>query len=45
MTLVERIKRYYDKGIYKDAHIAAFVRASKITAEDYKTITGKEYVA
>ena len=45
MTLVEKITKYYSKGIYKDAHVAAFVRAGKITADDYKAITGKKYVA
>lgn len=38
------VKRYYDKGIYSDEDVAKFVRAGKITPEEYKDITGEEYV-
>lgn len=33
-TLVERIKTYYEKGIYSDAQIDAMYKAGKITAEE-----------
>jgi len=41
--MYERIKRYYDKGYYTKAHIAAFVAANVLTAEQYKSITGDDY--
>ena len=37
------VKRYFDKGIYSDANVGMFVKAGKITSDDYKEITGKEY--
>lgn len=37
------VKRYYDKGIYSKENVATFVRAGKITAEQYKEITGDTY--
>ena len=37
------VKRYYDKGIYSADDVATFVKAGKITAEQYKDITGMEY--
>ena len=43
--MYERIKRYYDKGYYAKVHIAAFVVAGALTAEQYKSITGDDYVA
>ena len=39
------VKRYYDRGIYDEKAVARFVNASMLTAEEYKEITGKEYVA
>ena len=39
------VKRYYDKGIYSDEDVAVFVRAGKITPEEYELITGKPYEA
>lgn len=39
------VKRYFDKGIYTTENVAVFVRAGKITAEQYKEITGQEYPA
>ena len=38
------VKRYYDKGIYSKSDVGKFVMAGKITVEDYKTITGDDYV-
>lgn len=37
------VKRYYDKGIYSKENVKVFVRAGKITAEQYKEITGDTY--
>lgn len=37
------VKRYYDKGIYTKENVKVFVRARKITAEQYKEITGDTY--
>lgn len=37
------VKRYFDKGIYTIENVAVFVRAGKITAEQYKEITGEPY--
>lgn len=38
------VKRYYDKGYYTNEDVALFVRAGKITAEEYEMITGEPYV-
>ena len=37
------VKRFYDKGIYSAGDVAMFVKAKKMTAEDYKKITGEAY--
>lgn len=37
------IKRYYNRGIYSKENVAVFVASGKITAEQYKEITGEEY--
>lgn len=39
------IKKYYDEGRYTDVQVKIFVRAGWITEAEYKTITGKKYVA
>lgn len=41
--LFNTVKRYYEKGIYSKDDVATFVRAGKITAEEYELITGEEY--
>ena len=41
--LYKTIKRYYDKGYYDSNDVATFVRAGKITAEEYELITGEPY--
>lgn len=38
------VKRYFDKGIYSKEDVAKFVSAGKLTAEEYKEITGESYV-
>lgn len=42
--MFEIVKDYYNKGIYTDANVATFVRAGKITAEQYEQITGQSYM-
>lgn len=37
------VQRYFTKDIYSVADVATFVIAGKITAEDYKDITGEDY--
>ena len=37
------VKRYYDKGIYSKEDVKTFVKAGKITAEQYKDIVGEDY--
>lgn len=37
------VKRYYDKGIYSNEDVAKFVRARKLTLEEYEKITGEAY--
>ena len=37
------VKDYYNKGIYTDANVATFVKAGKITAEQYEQITWQPY--
>ena len=39
------IKRYYERGIYSKKNVAVFVKSGKITSEQYKEITGTEYVS
>jgi uncharacterized XkdX family phage protein len=39
------VKRYYDKGYYTKDDVKVFVRAGKITPEQYEEITGEPYVA
>lgn len=37
------VKRYYDMGIYSKEDVKKFVKAGKITAEEYEQITGEAY--
>ena len=37
------VKRYYDRGIYSKEDVATFVKAKKLTADEYKEITGEDY--
>lgn len=43
MNWFEKIERYYNKGLYNDEDVKAFVQAGKITEIEYKQITKKEY--
>ena len=38
------IKRYYDRGIYSKENVRVFVESGKISKEQYKEITGEEYI-
>ena len=37
------VRDYYNTGIYTDANVATFVKAGKITAEQYEQIIGQPY--
>ena len=37
------VKRYYDKCIYTKDDVAVFVRAGRLTSEQYEQITGETY--
>jgi len=39
------VKRYYNRGIYSKDNVKVFVRAEKLTPEQYKEITGEEMAA
>lgn len=41
--LYKTVKKYYDMGIYNDEQVAVFVEKGKLTAEEYKLITGEDY--
>lgn len=38
------VKRYYDRGIYDKDDVAKFVKAGRLTGEEYKEITGETMV-
>ncbi len=39
----EKIKDYYDRGLWNKAMVRNAVVKNKITAGQYKTITGEDY--
>ncbi|WP_195940970.1 XkdX family protein [Romboutsia sp. 1001713B170131_170501_G6] len=41
----EKVKRYYDKKKYTKEEVKMFVISGKITEEEYKEITGEDYIA
>lgn len=43
MNMFRIVKRYYDRGLYTKQNVAVFVRAGKITPEEYTQITGDVY--
>lgn len=45
MLTFEKIKGYYDGGYWTKEQVATAVKYNKITAEQYKLITGEDYVA
>ncbi len=38
--MIEKIKRYYDLGIYKEKHLLKLLEKSVITQEEYENIKG-----
>lgn len=45
MNIIEKIEKYYKKGMYKKAHLKVFVSKGVITADQYYLITGEDYSA
>lgn len=43
MDWFEKVQRYYNKGYYVVEDVKVFVKAKKITAEQFKEITGVDY--
>lgn len=39
----EKIKRFYDLGLYSDAQIAQFVEKGQLTEKEFEFITGQPY--
>ncbi len=37
------VKRFYNRGIYNTDDVGAFVRAGRLSVDEYRQITGKEY--
>lgn len=37
------VKRYFDKGIYSAEDVGKFVASGRLTAAEYREITGEEY--
>lgn len=40
----ETVKRYYDMGFWDEKKVGNAVKKNWITADEYKLITGKDYV-
>ena len=38
---LEKVKKFYEKGVYKLAQINAMLSAGKITEEEYRYIVGE----
>lgn len=38
--MFEKVKHFYDLGLYTKSQVAEFVRRGKLTAEEYELITG-----
>ncbi len=41
--MFEKMKKYYDMGIYSEKHVADFVKKGRLTAAQYEEITGQPY--
>lgn len=44
MNWFDKVQRYYDGGYYTLDQVKVFVKAGKITKEQYKEITNEDYV-
>jgi len=43
--MFEKVRKFFEMGLYSAETVAAFVRKGKITAEEYEKITGEAYPA
>lgn len=41
--MFDKVKRFYDIGLYTKSQVAQFVVKGKLTPEQYTAITGDEY--
>ena len=41
--MFERVKKYYDLGLYSKEQVGQFVLKGKLTAEEYQKITGQKW--
>lgn len=41
----DKIRRFYELGLYTEDQVAQFVVKRKLTPEDFEEITGREYYA
>ena len=41
--MIEKIKRYYDLGIYKEKHLQKLLEKNVITQKEYEQIRGGNY--
>ncbi len=39
--MYEKVKRFYEAGLYSKEQVAAFVRKGKLTPAEYEEITGE----
>lgn len=39
--MIDKIKRYYELGIYKEKHLQKFLEKNVITLEEYNKIKGE----
>lgn len=44
MDWFEKVNRFYQNGYYTNENVKSFVKAEKITEEQYKLITGEDYI-
>ena len=43
--LAEKVKKYYELGLWTEQRVRDAVTKNAITAEEFKAITGKDYTA
>lgn len=41
--MFEKVKRFYDMGLYSVENVAVFVEKGKLTAAQFEEITGQTY--
>lgn len=42
-ALFNKVKKFYNMGLYTDKMVADFVAKNKLTEKEYEEITGKPY--